>query len=55
MAKLADHIVAICEKYYARLDMDVKTKGLTDLNLEGLVADSTKLRSMYEGSNSLLR
>ena len=30
MAKLADHIVAVCEKYYARLDMDVKPKDLTD-------------------------
>ena len=55
MAKLADHIVAVCEKYYARLDMDVKTKELTDLNLEGLVAESTKLLSMYEGSNRLIR
>ena len=54
MATLPDHIVAVCEKYYAHLDIDVKTKELTDLNLEGLVAESTKLRSMYEGSNSLL-
>ena len=31
VATLPDHIVAVCEKYYARLDMDVKTKELTDL------------------------
>ena len=55
MAKLADRIAAVCEKYYARLDMDVKTKELADLNLEGLVAKSTKLCSMYEGSSSLIK
>ena len=48
MAKLADHIVAICEKYYERLDMAVKTKGLTDLNLERVVVELMNLCSMYD-------
>lgn len=30
MAKLADHIVAVCEKCYVRLDMAVKAKELTE-------------------------
>ena len=30
MAKLAGHIVAVCEKYYARLDMAVKAREVTE-------------------------
>ena len=30
VAKLAGHTVAVCEKYYARLDMAVKAKELTE-------------------------
>ena len=51
VAKLAGQSVAVCERYCARLDMAVKTKEMTNLNLEGLVAEVTKLCSMYEGSN----
>ena len=55
VAKLAGQSVAVCARYYARLDMAVKTKEMTDLNLEGLVAEVTKLCSMYEGSSSLIK
>jgi hypothetical protein len=30
VAKLADRTVAVCEKYYARLDMAVKAKKLNE-------------------------
>ena len=30
MAKLAGHTVAVCERYFARLDMAVKVKELTE-------------------------
>ena len=30
MAKLAGHTVAVCEKYYARLDMAVKAEQMTE-------------------------
>jgi hypothetical protein len=30
VAKLAGHIVAVCERYYVRIDMAVKAKELTE-------------------------
>ena len=32
VAKLAGHTIAVCEKYYARIDMGKKAKEITDFD-----------------------
>ncbi len=48
VAKLAGHSIAICERYYAKLDMGEKSKDFTEIEYEIKGRSKTNISSYLE-------